>query len=266
VATAWRDLGIDRVSLGVQSLDSDVLDLLGRACAPDAAAAALERACRLFPRVSADWIVGPQVTWPRLERELELAAGFGVEHFSVYILELHAGTLLYDRVASGRVVLPPDERVEEIYLAMVGHLADLGFRQYEVSNFARPGAESRHNRNYWRGRPWLGLGPGAHGYWGRQRYANHRDLASWHADIAVGRLPVAGTDPLDPAARRLERLILGLRTTGGVELDRLPAQGLDIERGRREGLWEAEGGRLVLTARGFLRIDSIEAALARLTL
>ena len=91
-----------------------------------------------------------------------------------------------------------------------------------MANFARPGAESRHNRNYWRRRPWLGLGPGAHGFWGRRRYANLDDLAAWLAALDAGRLPEAEVDPLDRAARRLERLILALRTGAGVPLAWLP--------------------------------------------
>jgi oxygen-independent coproporphyrinogen-3 oxidase len=265
VAEAWGDLGIGRVSLGVQSLDRGVLDLLGRACDPDTARAALARACRRFARVSADWIVGPGLARAALLAELSEAADLGVEHFSVYILELHAGTPLAARVAAGEVALLPDPATEALYLAVVEHLDRLGFAQYEVSNFARPGAESRHNRGYWRGRPWLGLGPGAHGFWGRRRYANHRGLAAWHADLAAGRLPEASVDPLDRRARRLESLILGLRTRDGVALDRLPPGALDLERGRREGLWELRRGRLVLKPRGYLRIDTIEERVARLT-
>jgi oxygen-independent coproporphyrinogen-3 oxidase len=264
-AAAWRDLGIGRVSLGIQSLDRRVLDLLGRACDPATARESLARACRIFPRVSADWIVGPGLEEKALLAELAEAADRGVEHFSVYILELHAGTRLVERIRAGEVVLPPDPVTEALYLAVVAHLDRLGFPQYEVSNFARPGAESRHNQGYWRGRPWLGLGPGAHGYWGRRRYANHPGLAAWHADLDAGRIPEAGVDPLDRSARRLEGLILALRTRAGVALDRLPAGALDLERGVAEGLWELRDGRLVLTPRGFLRIDTIEERLAKLT-
>ena len=158
-----------------------------------------------------------------------------------------------------------DPETESLYLAVVEHLERLGFPQYEVSNFARPGAESRHNRGYWRGRPWLGLGPGAHGFWGHRRYANHGDLTSWHRDLEAGRVPEASVDPLDRSARYLERLILALRTSEGVDLDLLPRGALDLERGRAEGLWDFRSGKLILSPRGFLRIDTIEERLARLT-
>jgi oxygen-independent coproporphyrinogen-3 oxidase len=265
VADAWRAAGIARVSLGVQSLQSEVLALLGRACGPATARRGLALACRTFPRVSADWIVGPGLIAATLLDELSEAADMGVEHFSVYILELHAGTALADRVRRGQVVLPPDAHTEALYLAVVAHLEKLGFPQYEVSNFARPGGESRHNRNYWRGLPWLGLGPGAHGFWGRWRYANHRDVDTWQQAVTGGRLPVADLDPLDRGARRLEGLILALRTTDGIPLPAVPDGALDLERGVAEGLWKVRSGRLVLTGKGFLRIDSIEEALAGLT-
>ena len=263
VAAAWRDAGVNRVSLGVQSLDPSVLARLGRACDPATAREALVRACRVFGRVSADWILGPGVDLSRLGDELAEAVDLGVEHISLYILELHAGTRLADDVAAGRVALPPDVETEVAYLDCVERLAALGLAQYEVSNFARPGAESRHNRNYWQGVPWLALGPGAHGCWGRRRHANRGDLADWLADLDAGRLPEAAVDVLTTAARRLERVILALRTAAGVPRAWLPRGSLDLERGRDEGLWTLDARCLALTPRGFLRIDTIEETLAR---
>ena len=265
VARLWRGLGITRVSLGVQSLDREVLKLLGRACDPDTARVGLERACRVFPRVSADWILGPGLDQDALLAELTEAAELGVEHFSVYILELHSGTRLAELADQGKWRPASDQQTESLYLAVIDHLAALGFPQYEVANFARPGAESRHNRSYWHRSPWLGLGPGAHGYWGRRRYANFDDLEDWGSALAGGHLPEASVDPLDRSARRLERLILHLRTTEGVPLNWLPQQGWNMDQGVREGLWEIRKGRLALTGRGFLRIDTFEETLARLT-
>ena len=262
VASAWRSLGVGRVSLGVQSLDDGVLRLLGRRCDPAAARRALRLACRTFPRVSADWIVGPGLERTRLLAELDEAIDGGVEHISLYILELHQGTALAREVAAGRLQLLPDEETEALYLACVEHLARRGLPQYEVSNFARPGCASRHNRAYWRGRPYLGVGPSASGFWGRRRYTNTTDLETYLAQVSAGELPDGEVDPLDRRARRLESLVLPLRTVAGVPLDRLPAGALDLARGRREGLWTLEGGSLRLTARGFLRIDTIEERLA----
>ncbi|RKZ18144.1 coproporphyrinogen III oxidase [bacterium] len=263
VADAWRAAGVNRVSLGVQSLDPAVLARLGRDCDPTTALEALARACHHFDRVSADWILGPGVDQQRLGDELAMAVDLGVEHISLYILELHGGTRLAADVAAGRTVLPADEETEAAYLGCVDRLAALGLAQYEVSNFARPGAESRHNGNYWRGVPFLGLGPGAHGCWGRRRYGNIESLPGWHAALAAGHPPEVAVDEREPAARRLEQVILALRTCAGVPLARLPRGALAMQRGLDEGLWTMDHGKLALTPRGFLRIDTIEAALAR---
>jgi putative oxygen-independent coproporphyrinogen III oxidase len=264
-ARRWRDLGVTRISLGVQSLEAGVLELLGRACDPATAREGLARACRIFGHVSADWIIGPGLQEKNLLAELTEAVDLGVEHFSVYILELHAGTRLAVMAEQGTWRPASDSVTEQLYLAVIDHLAGLGITQYEVANFARPFAESRHNSNYWRGRPWLGLGPSAHGFWGKRRYANFDDLGRWLDVVEKGRLPEASSDPLDLSARRLERLILSLRTRRGVPLEWLPRRGWDTERGLREGLWEVRDGRLILTGRGFLRIDTIEERLAGLT-
>jgi oxygen-independent coproporphyrinogen-3 oxidase len=265
LAARWRELGIGRVSLGVQSLDPVVLKLLGRACDPATARQALATACRVFARVSADWILGPGLHKDALLAELTEAAELGVDHFSVYILELHAGTPLAVQTAKGLWKPAPDSETERLYLAVIEHLACLGITQYEVANFARPGAQSRHNRNYWRHRPWLGLGPGAHGFWGRRRYANFDNQADWLNALRSGCLPEAVVDPLDRAARRLERLILALRTGRGVPLEWLPKAGWDPDQGISESLWDIKDGRLILTGLGFLRIDTIEDQLAGLT-
>ncbi len=263
VVDAWRSAGVGRVSLGVQSLDADVLQRLGRQCDPATARGAIVLACRHFERVAADWIIGPGVQRRRLLAELTEAIGLGVGHVSLYILELHQGSDLSAAVAAGRVAMPSDARIETLYLAAVDRLAELGLRQYEVANFALPASESRHNRAYWSRRPYLGLGPGAHGLYGRWRYANTGDLSAYLASIEAGQLPPQSIDHLTPAARRLESVVLPLRTAAGVPLGLIPDRALDLPRGVRAGFWTIDSGRLRLTARGFLRIDAIEQALAR---
>jgi len=258
-ARAWRAAGINRISLGIQSLDGEVLNLLGRACPPHTAREALRLACGSFERVSADWILGPGLRDDALLAELQEAIDLGVEHFSIYILELHAGTELERRVRDGSVSLLPDWQTEARYLGVVRYLAERGFRHYEVSNFARPGARSRHNQGYWRRRPWLALGPAAHGSYGRRRYANLADIAAYCEAVEAGRIPEESVDPLDLPARLLERVILGLRTAHGVPLAWLAPDCLDWKAGVDEGLWRTDAGRLRLTSRGFLVIDAIEA-------
>jgi oxygen-independent coproporphyrinogen-3 oxidase len=263
LADAWIAAGVGRVSLGIQSLDARVLKQLGRRCTPERARAALALACARFPEVAADWLIGPHVNRNGLLDDLTAAVELGVSHISLYILELHAGTELAAAVAAGRVSMPSDPLVEALYLGAVDHLQRLGLRQYEVANFARRGRESRHNQAYWLRRPYLGLGPGAHGFYGRLRYANMPDLDDYLTAVESGRLPPQTEDRLTLADRRLEQLILPLRTAAGVPLDRIPAGALDLQRGVESGLWTVQRRRLRLTSRGFLRIDGIEAALAR---
>ncbi len=255
---AWQNAGINRISLGVQSLDADVLKLLGRACQPDVARQGLKLACHSFERVSADWIIGPGLKQDSLLAELDEAVGLGVQHFSLYILELHQGTHLEKAVRAGRVRLPADEHTERLYLAAVDFLKGRGIRQYEVSNFSRPGAESRHNGNYWRRKPWLGLGPAAHGCYGPRRYGNIRNLENYCQAVENGDLPEESVDPLDLQSRILERLILALRTVEGVPLEWLEEGCLDLDAGLAEGYWVVQDGFLRLKAKGFLVIDGIE--------
>nr|MEE4267803.1 coproporphyrinogen-III oxidase family protein [Candidatus Krumholzibacteria bacterium] len=260
---AWRAAGINRISLGVQSLDRGVLDLLGRACDPATARRGLGLATEGFARVSADWIIGPGLVQKNLLAELSEAVDLGVTHFSLYILEVHEGTALARDVHDGRLALPPDSHTEALYLAAGEHLEQLGIAQYEVANFALPGHESRHNRAYWQGRPWLALGPGAHGAWGRRRHANLAGISDWLNAVEQGQLPVGEIDPLDRAARRLEKAILALRTREGLPLAWIPQGTFELDRGEREGLWDLLKGKLVLTRKGFLRIDSLEERLVQ---
>ncbi len=257
-AHRWLAAGVGRISLGVQSLDEKVLQILGRRCKPQTARNALKLACDTFERVSADWIIGPGLNKKSLFAELEEALTLGVEHFSLYILELHRGTQLEANIRSGKVLLPPDEHTENLYLSVVDFLAERGIYQYEVSNFSRPGAESLHNRNYWLRKPWLALGAAAHGCYGPRRYANESDLMKYLELVESNQLPEAMTDPLNLSARLLERLILGLRTSRGVPVDWLEKNCLDISAGQKAGLWHREDGFIKLTSRGFLVIDSIE--------
>ena len=263
LALDWRRAGINRVSLGIQSLHGPALTALGRACEPATARQALALACETFPRVSADWILGPALDADRLRAELDEAVDLGVGHFSLYLLEVHPGTGLAADLAAGRRTLPSDSHLEALYLAMTDHLAGRGIDQYEVANFSKPGHMSRHNSNYWRRYPWLGLGPAAHGSWGPRRYRNQADFRVWLDAVADGALPEAEIDPLDVAARRLERAILSLRTCAGMPLAFLPGDLPGLEQGRAEGLWEVTGDRLQLTGRGFLRIDTLEEMVAR---
>lgn len=169
-----RQAGFNRLSMGMQSADPGELHLLGRRHTPEEAAQAvkLAQAAGLF-NISLDIMLGlPGGGREKLGKSIRFAAGLGVGHISAYILKIEPGTPF----AEAGICLPEDDEVAEQYLFCVQELGRLGYRQYEISNFARPGLESRHNLTYWHGEEYLGIGPGAHSFWGGRRFYYPQDL------------------------------------------------------------------------------------------
>ncbi len=223
--------GVNRVSIGVQSFSNEALAFLGRAHdfarAADAVAAALDSGLR----VSIDLIYGlAGQSADRWRRELDRVPALGVEHLSAYELTWEPNTPLGRQHGGGR-----DDR-SELFFATHEHLASLGFQGYEVSSFAgSPDARSRHNLATWSHRPYLGLGPGAHSLLGAGRAAQRRwnepDLAGWLQALERGAPPPRETESLTPQQRLLERVMLGLRTTDGIDVAGCVAElGLDLQR------------------------------------
>ena len=188
------------------------------------------------------------------------AAALGAAHVSAYALTLDREVLAEDvplarAVRSGRLRLPPEEEVLAQAAAIRAELGRAGLRRYEISNFARPGFASAHNRLYWEGESYLGVGAGAFGCLHRDegavRWGNHRQVGAWFAEVEAGRLPTAEEDRLGPREVRNERVMLALRTARGVAAGVLrPAQRQEVERLCRAGLASERRGRVRLTARG----------------
>ena len=269
----WRELGVEFLSMGVQSFDDAELRFLGRRHDAETAQRSLEIARDAgFRTVSADLIFGlPGQRWETLARSLEEAAGLGIDHLSGYQLEVHAGTHFGKRKRQGRLVEMPDDDQGELFGRIHERLAELGLVAYEVSNFARAvDHRSRHNQKYWRRVPYLGLGPAAHSFDGCRRWWNHSSVADWSAAIARGERPVEGDELLTPAEAALEELMLGLRSAEGLDLAGYGARyGVDLVainavliRG-----WEAAGlvlktaDRLAPTVRGLAVADTLAARL-----
>ena len=251
---AWRAAGVDRLSLGAQSFHADELARLGRIHPPGrpAEAVALARA-HGFRRLSLDLIFGlPGHTLERWRESLERALELAPEHLSAYALIPEPGTSLGDAVRSGAVLLPGDEEQAEAYDLFLELAAAAGLGSYETSNVCRPGAEARHNLVYWLRRPYVGLGPSAHGLDGGGRYGNLRDLEAWAAALELGRSPEAEREPEGAAAAAREVLLLGLRLTTGVRAaDYAPGLWEDVTRRYGTALAEAIAtGRLVATPGG----------------
>ena len=213
-----RRAGVNRLSLGVQSACDAELRSLHRAHnfeqAREAVAAA--RAAK-FKNISLDLIYGlPGQDASSWHETVEKALLLGPEHLSCYGLKVEEGTPLAARTARGEQ-LPDDDAQADLYLWTVERLARAGYRQYEISNFARPGFQSRHNLKYWMGKPYLGFGPGAHSDFGQRRYSFVRDLDGYIKGVLEGGQVIDESEVIPKQERSGEYLMLRMRTTRGIE-------------------------------------------------
>lgn len=264
VAASWRAAGVSRVSLGVQTFHGPALRWMGRLHGADGAHAAVATARDAgIHEISIDLIFGlPQSTGRDWRSDLEEAVALDVPHLSLYGLTVEPSTPLGRAVAEGRVSPVDEERYRDEYLLASELLRVAGYEHYEVSSFARPGHASRHNRVYWDGRPYLGIGNGAHSYAPPLRRWNVRDWTDYRGRVLAGRSPEEARERVGEAARRTERIWLGLRTSEGL-LAPEPGSyaGETTDRWRAEGWAALEGGRLRLTPRGWLILDELSIQL-----
>ena len=266
---AFRQAGVNRLSIGVQSFDAGVLVKLGRRHGPDVAERAIRAAAEVLPNVAADLIYGARrSTLATARADAERLAGLPVVHVSAYALTLDPEVLAEEVPLArlrrqGRLPLPSDEEVVAQARAIRVALRRAGLRRYEISNFSRPGFESVHNRVYWESESYLGLGAGAHGCLhhlgggpggpaaGAVRWGNHRTPAAYLAAVEAGRSPSAEEERLGPRELVEERVMLALRTARGLPLGEIPPPRRDeADALVRARLAVRLGERLVLTARG----------------
>ena len=252
---AWRAAGVNRLSIGAQSFHADELARLGRIhpAGRPAEAFALARAHGLC-RLSLDLMFGfPGQTLGRWGESLERALELEPEHLSAYALSPEPGTRLGDDVLAGRAVVPSEAEQAEAYGLFLERAEQAGLGSYETSNACRPGTEARHNLVYWLRRPYVGLGPSAHGLLGGERYGNLRDFAPWAEALESGRPPEAEREVESAADSAREVLLLGLRLTTGVRRDDYePGRWAEVARRYGTALDEAVAtGRLRATADGF---------------
>ena len=214
-ARRWRELGVNRLSIGVQSFDDRALTWLGRLHDSSEANRAVERAHRAgFENVSVDLIFGlPGDVTRNWKQDLERATSLGVTHVSAYGLTAEPRTPLGRLVTNGRVEMPSEDRYADEYATTVKVLNEHNLKQYEVSNFALDGYECRHNWHYWIGSEYLGLGPSAHGYVGGTRVWNVFRWEAYRRSLAGGESPIEGHETLGAGESRLERLWLCLLYT-----------------------------------------------------
>ena len=262
---ALRRAGFNRLSLGMQSSSDAELQAIGRVHTWEQVGAAVEAALKAkFENLSLDLIYGlPQQTMEQWQANLTAAVDLAPEHLSCYGLKVEEGTPLFAvRDTAG---LPGDEEQADMYLWTVEFLAQMGYDQYEISNFAKPGRESRHNLKYWTLQEYVGFGPGAHSDFGGVRYAYDRDLEGYIRGVQTHAPMLSESESIPPLDRDTEWLMLGLRTVQGLDpkvferrfrrrfacfrpfLEGCRTAGYAVEE---EGLWH-------LTPKGFLVSNQI---------
>jgi oxygen-independent coproporphyrinogen-3 oxidase len=264
---AYRDLEVNRASFGVQTFNDRALKLLARG---HDANEARETFAMLrdagFDNISFDLIAGlPDQSLADWETNLDEAIAMSPEHLSLYLLEIHEGTPLAEQVRSGRQPKPDEEIAAEMYEMMIERLTKAGYAQYEISNFSRPGYESRHNSKYWRLEPVFGFGVSAHSFDGEQRYANERDTAKYVSLVERSGSAEVMREDINTAS---EFVFLGLRMESGVDVsdynqrfsaDLVSSYSSDIDRLADAGLIEMQNGHLRLSQRGKLFSNEVFA-------
>jgi oxygen-independent coproporphyrinogen-3 oxidase len=266
-----RNLGVNRISLGVQSFDPSLLSRMGRAHDADQAREALDLVAASGLRWSADLIFAlPGQTLEQFLSSLETLLEWSPSHVSFYGLTLEPGTDFWKEHEAGTLAEADEDLYADMYGAGVKRLAAAGIHRYEVSNFAAPGEECRHNQAYWdTGSAWLAAGNAAHGYAPHLRWRNPRGLSAWY-DWADQGFPLQGliAEDLDTEQRWTEEWFLGLRQAAGVDLARLEREYAKdppraaIARRIAAGQVEVVGGKVRLVGDGWLLLDAIAVELS----
>ncbi len=260
-ARAWRETGINRLSLGAQSFDVRALSWMHRVHTSDQIGAAFDAVRRAgIENISVDLIFAlPAALGRDWADDLRRTIAMAPSHVSLYGLTVHERTPLARWRDRGDVNEAPEETYAEEFMLAHAMLTEAGFDHYEVSSYARRDARSRHNASYWSGRPWAGVGPAAHEFDGLRRRWNVGPYAQWLDLVRRGRDPMEGQEILSRENREAERVYLGLRTSSGMAVSE--AEQLTVARWVDAGWASLDDGRLRLTPEGWLRLDALAAAL-----
>jgi oxygen-independent coproporphyrinogen-3 oxidase len=217
VIEALLRAGVNRVSIGVQSFDDRKLAALDRRHSADDARAAIAAAQQAFPHMSVDLIFGaPGETLDDWSRDLDALIECEPSHVSTYELTIEKGTAFWNQRRLGRLAVPDEDQLYEMYVMAIERLSAAGYNQYEVSSFARPGHRCRHNETYWLGRPYWAIGPGAASYVDGRRTVNHASLHAYARRLAAGQSPAAEIQLMTIREAAVDRLVFGLRRIDGV--------------------------------------------------
>jgi oxygen-independent coproporphyrinogen-3 oxidase len=277
----YRQAGVNRISIGIQSFNPENLGFLGRIHSPRDAETAVKWAQEAgFENIGLDLIYGiPGQTDESWIKDLQTAVQFQPQHLSCYMLSYEPGTPLHTDLQNQAFKPLPDQRICELYETTVTFLSARHFIQYETSNFAKEAAAgrgaqgalthaSRHNTKYWNFIPYIGLGPSAHSFLDQKRFWNYPSVEKYIEELSAGRLPRAGEEVLSPEQQWMEAVYLGLRQTKGIGVDAIEKKfGVNftaryagiIADFEEKGLIKSSAERCALTSKGMLYLDSIAA-------
>ncbi len=211
--------GVNRLSMGVQSFDQGLLQKIGRTHSNEHVYETIALAKKIgFQNISIDLMYGlPGQTMAQWKDSLEKALALDLPHFSAYSLIVEPKTIFYNQYAKGKLLLPTEDLEADMYDVLMQQMELHGLQQYEISNFAKPGYHSEHNKIYWDNDEYAGFGAGAHGYLAGVRYSNHGPLKKYMETVFAGELPIVHEHEVSQAEKREEQMFLGLRKTEGVK-------------------------------------------------
>jgi len=266
----YRQAGINRLSLGLQSFDENQLQQLGRIHGPEENSNAVSMARDTgFRNLSVDLLFRlPGQTIPELKKDLEQMVDLDPDHVSIYSLTVEPETPLHTEVHRGAIALPPEELDAEMYWVVCNFLKNAGYEHYEVSNFSKPGYRSRHNSNYWNGRHYFGLGPAAHSFNGNKRWWNISNIDGYLKRMQLGADIIEQFEKLDRFMRMEEYLLTRLRTAEGIRFagwkemfgesfpEVIRQFFLSLQKSRPELIF-LDQDRITLTEQGWLLNDNI---------
>lgn len=253
-------MGFNRLSLGVQSFDDGLLKILGRIHDSRTAIETIKLAKKFFDNVSIDLMYGlPTQTLDKLRRDFETIKILAPQHVSIYGLEIEEGTKFFELTRAGKLDLPDENHCADMYDFITQTLPTLGYRRYEISNFAKENFESRHNCGYWTGKNYFGMGAGAHSFDGKLRTSNVRDVATYIKKICAGENISLVEEVITRQAAMEEFCFLGLRMVEGISAQDFENKfgtkifdvfGEVINKNCRLGLIKLDGDKISLTKRG----------------
>lgn len=249
-----HEFGVNRVSLGVQTFEESILDQLGRKHSKQDVYHSIESLREIgISNISLDLMAGlPSQTLTSFEKSVDEALSFNLPHYSTYLLQIEPKTIFYLRFKEGKLSRPPEELEVEMYYLLVSKMKEHGIDQYEISNFAKKGFESRHNLTYWNNDYYFGFGPGAHGYHPGKRIVNVKPVNHYirsKGEAVLEEIPISRNEQIE------EEMFLGLRKNQGVSLRSFKEKfGEDVEKWFLQPITELQNKELIEIQKGFLRL------------